>query len=110
LRAFGSIPDAGYFRSPAPRATVLFLFFPNLECKYTQPFKAFTRKPNVMSKNNLVALVAAVREALATPQSLIASTSEEQEARLDMTDLIPELNAALVGDTEHLRELAWSVG
>jgi hypothetical protein len=63
-----------------------------------------------MSKNNLVALVATVREALATPQSLVASSPEEQEARLDLIDLVPELNVALVGDTEHLRELAWSVG
>ena len=63
-----------------------------------------------MSTNNLVTLVAAVREALATPQSLVASSSEQQEARLDLIDLIPELNAALIGNTEHLRELAWSVG
>lgn len=62
-----------------------------------------------MPANSLVALVAAVREALATPQSLKASTSEEQEARLELIDLIPELNAALIGDVEHLRELAWSV-
>ncbi len=62
-----------------------------------------------MSANSLVALVAAVREALATPQSLKASTSEEQEARVELIDLIPELNAALIGDVEHLRELAWSV-
>jgi hypothetical protein len=63
-----------------------------------------------MFKINLITLVAAVREALATAQSLVASSSEEQEARLDLIDLIPKLNAALVGDTEHLRELAWSVG
>ncbi|KAH8800400.1 O-methyltransferase [Xylogone sp. PMI_703] len=61
-----------------------------------------------MSANNLVALAAAVREALATPQSLEPTTPEEQEARLDLIDLIPELNAALVGNVEHLRELAWS--
>jgi len=55
----------------------------------------------------LVALATAVREALATPQSLIASSPEEKEARLDLIDLIPELNAALVGDVEYLRELSW---
>jgi hypothetical protein len=58
---------------------------------------------------NLIALVAAVREALATSQSLVASTSAEKEARLDLINLIPELNATLVGDVEHLRELSWSV-
>lgn len=63
-----------------------------------------------MSTNKLIALAAAVREALATSQSLIASSPEEQEARLELIDLIPELNAALLGDVEHLRELAWSVG
>lgn len=62
-----------------------------------------------MSTNNLIALVAAVRDALATPQSLAALTPEEQEARLDLIDLIPELNARLIGDVQHLRELAWSV-
>lgn len=63
-----------------------------------------------MSANSLVSLAAAVRKALASPQSLLASSTEEQEARLDLIDLIPELNAALVGDVEHLREVAWSVG
>ena len=62
-----------------------------------------------MATNSLVSLAAAVREALAEPQSLSASSAEEQEARLDLIDLLPELNAALVGDIEHLRELAWSV-
>ncbi|CZR70241.1 related to sterigmatocystin 7-O-methyltransferase precursor [Phialocephala subalpina] len=61
-----------------------------------------------MSPSKLVALAAAVREALATPQSLVASSPDEQEARLDLIDLIPELDAALVGDVAHLRELAWS--
>ena len=51
--------------------------------------------------------------ARAGEESMAAESTEwheEQEARLDLIDLIPELNAALVGDTEHLRELAWSVG
>ena len=62
-----------------------------------------------MPTNSLVALTAAVREALTTPQSLEASSPKEQEARLELIDLIPELNAALIGDVEHLRELAFSV-
>jgi hypothetical protein len=62
-----------------------------------------------MATNSLVSLAAAVREALAKPQSLAASSAEEREARLDLIDLLPELNATLVGDVEYLRELAWSV-
>lgn len=62
-----------------------------------------------MSKNNLVALAAAVKEALASSESLTPSSPDEQEARLDLIDLIPDLNAALVGDAAHLRDLAWSV-
>jgi len=62
-----------------------------------------------MAANSLVSLAAAVREALAKPQSLSPSSAEEQKARLDLIDLLPELNAALIGDIESLRELAWSV-
>ncbi|KAH7391258.1 S-adenosyl-L-methionine-dependent methyltransferase [Cadophora sp. MPI-SDFR-AT-0126] len=61
-----------------------------------------------MAPNNLVALAAAVREALAAPQTLIAESKEEKEARLDLIDMIPEFNAALVGNANVLRELAWS--
>ncbi|CZR65817.1 related to sterigmatocystin 7-O-methyltransferase precursor [Phialocephala subalpina] len=61
-----------------------------------------------MSSSKLIALAAAVREALATPDSLAPSSPDEQEARLDLIDLIPELNAALIGDVAYLRELAWS--
>ncbi len=62
-----------------------------------------------MPANSLVSLAAAVTEALAKPESLSASSPEEKKARLDLIDLLPELNAALVGDVEYLRELAWSV-
>ena len=62
-----------------------------------------------MAPSNLVALAAAMREALATPENLIAVSREEKEARLDLIDMIPELNAALVGDSQVLLELAWSV-
>ncbi len=62
-----------------------------------------------MAPNNLIALAASLREALAAPESLVAESKEEKEARLDLIDLIPELNAALVGNANVLRELAWSV-
>ncbi|KUJ11316.1 S-adenosyl-L-methionine-dependent methyltransferase [Mollisia scopiformis] len=61
-----------------------------------------------MSTSTLTTLLASVRSALATPSSLLPSTSSDQQARLDLIDLLPELNAALIGDTAHLRELAWS--
>ena len=63
-----------------------------------------------MSSNQLVTLAAAVREALSSPRGLVASSPREQVARLDLIDLLPELNAALVGNTQYVRELAWSVG
>ena len=63
-----------------------------------------------MAPNNLVALAAAVREALAAPESLIATSKEEQAARLELIDMVPEINAALIGNANVLRELAWSVG
>jgi hypothetical protein len=62
-----------------------------------------------MAPNNLVTLAATLRKALAGPESLVAWSKEEEEARRDIIDLIPELNATLVGDAEVLRELAWSV-
>jgi hypothetical protein len=52
----------------------------------------------MMAPNGLVDLAAALREALAEPESLVAVSIEEQEARRDIIDLIPEFNAALVGD------------
>ena len=63
-----------------------------------------------MSSNQLVTLAAAVREALSSPRGLVASSPQEQVARLDLIDLLPDLNAALVGNTQYVRELAWSVG
>ena len=62
-----------------------------------------------MAPNNLVALAAALREALAAPESLTAESKEEKEARLDLIDMMPEFNASLIGDANVLRELAWSV-
>ena len=58
---------------------------------------------------NLVALAASIREALASPQTLVAETKEDKDARLDIIDMMPELNRALLGEVHALRELAWSV-
>ena len=56
----------------------------------------------MMAPNGLVTLAAALREALAEPESLVAVSIEEQEARRDIIDLIPEFNAAVVRDNGKL--------
>lgn len=63
----------------------------------------------MMAPSSLVTLAAALREALAAPENLVAVSKEEREARRDLIDLVPEFNAALIGDGQVLRELAWSV-
>lgn len=63
-----------------------------------------------MAPNNLVALAAQIREALASPQTLIAESKAEEEARLDIIDMIPDLNRTLNGEFQTLRDTAWSVG
>lgn len=62
-----------------------------------------------MASNKLVALAVAVKEALANPASLQGGSKEEKDARLDLIDMIPELNARLIGDANTIRALAWSV-
>jgi hypothetical protein len=62
-----------------------------------------------MAPSKLLALAAALRDALEDPQTLKPETNEEKEARLDLIDMIPELNAALIGDANMLKEVAWSV-
>lgn len=62
-----------------------------------------------MPENGLVALAATLKELLATPQSLIPESKAEHDARLDIIDMIPNLNRTLVGDKQTLRDLAWSV-
>jgi len=63
-----------------------------------------------MATSNLVSLAAAVRETLASPQTLVPQSKAEEEARLDLLDLLPDLNRKLKGEFQNLREIAWSVG
>jgi hypothetical protein len=63
-----------------------------------------------MPANGLVALAATLKQLLSSPQSLVPESKAEQNARLDIIDMIPDLNRTLVGDKQTLRDLAWSVG
>ena len=58
---------------------------------------------------NLVDLVASLREALASPQMLGPQTKEEEIARLDILDMLPQINHTLIGDYQYQRDMGWSV-
>ncbi len=60
-----------------------------------------------MAPTNLVALAASLREALSSP--LVAESKADQEARLDIIDMIPVLNRKLVGEAQTIRDMAWEV-
>jgi hypothetical protein len=60
-----------------------------------------------MPPTNLVALAAALRDALDSP--LVADSSAELEARLDILDMIPLLTRKLVGEAQVIRDMAWEV-
>jgi hypothetical protein len=60
-----------------------------------------------MPPTNLVTLAASLREALGSP--LVAESKAEQEARLDIIDMIPVLNRRLVGEVQTIRDMAWEV-
>lgn len=62
-----------------------------------------------MAENGLVALASTLRQVLAAPGSLVPESKDEQDARLDIIDMIPDLNRTLLGDKQTLRDLAWSV-
>jgi hypothetical protein len=61
----------------------------------------------IMPPINLVILAASLREALDSP--LFAESKAEQEARLDIIDMIPVLNRRLVGEVQTIRDMAWEV-
>jgi hypothetical protein len=60
-----------------------------------------------MPPTDLIALAASLREALDSP--LVAESKAEQEARLDIIDMIPVLNRKLVGEVQTIRDIAWVV-
>jgi hypothetical protein len=62
-----------------------------------------------MAENPLVALVAAVRTALNTPLESATTDKAGQTARLDLIDLIPDLQRQLIGEQATIRNMTWQV-
>ena len=62
-----------------------------------------------MTEHPLVSLAAAMRTALAAPMQVITNDKEAQTARLDLIDMIPDLERALIGEQAVIRNMTWSV-
>lgn len=60
-----------------------------------------------MSENHLVELAAAMRTALSQPVAVTDKAA--QTARLDLIDMIPDLQRALIGEQAFIRDLTWQV-
>jgi hypothetical protein len=60
-----------------------------------------------MADNPLIALAAAMRTALATPVDV--SDKAAQTARLDIIDMVPDLQLKLIGEQAMIRNMTWSV-
>jgi hypothetical protein len=60
-----------------------------------------------MAENPLIALAAAIRTALATPVD--TNDKAAQTARLDIIDIIPDLQLKLIGKQAIIRNMIWSV-
>lgn len=58
---------------------------------------------------SLISLAHSLREALASPASLQAESEAEKNARLDILDMIPDLNRTLIGEFQALRDMSMSV-
>jgi hypothetical protein len=63
----------------------------------------------VMSENHLVALAGAMRTALSTSLETAPKDKASQRARLDIIDMIPDLQRALTGERDTIRNMTWSV-
>jgi hypothetical protein len=60
-----------------------------------------------MAENPLIALAAAMRTALATPVDV--SDKAAQTARLDIIDMVPDLQLKMIGEQAMIRNMTWSV-
>lgn len=60
-----------------------------------------------MAEHPLIALAATMRIALATPIAVIDKAA--QTARLDIIDMIPDLQLQLIGAQAMIRDMTWSV-
>jgi hypothetical protein len=76
---------------------------------FSDYFVNFQVSPVSMAENGLVSLAATLKKLLASPHTLVPESKAEHDARLDIIDMIPDLNRTLVGDKQTLRDLAWSV-
>lgn len=62
-----------------------------------------------MSENPLVALAAAMRRTLSIPIDAATKDKAGQTARLDLIDMIPDMQRALIGEQVTVRNMTWSV-
>lgn len=63
-----------------------------------------------MSEHTLVALASAMRGVLSTPAGTATATDPASEtARMDLIDMIPDLERALIGERDTIRNMTWTV-
>ncbi len=62
-----------------------------------------------MSENPLVALATALRTALSAPLKTATEDKAGQTARLDIIDMIPDLQRTLMWERDTIRNMTWSV-
>lgn len=62
-----------------------------------------------MSENPLIELAAAMRNALDTSLEVSTADKAGQTARLDLIDMIPDLQRILIGEQATIRNMTWSV-
>jgi hypothetical protein len=62
-----------------------------------------------MSENPLVVLADAMRNVLSTSLETAAKDKAGQKARLDLIDMIPNLQRMLIGEQAFIRNMTWSV-
>jgi hypothetical protein len=60
------------------------------------------------STSTLVTLASSLRAALEAP--LIAESQADQDARLDILDMLPLVSRKLVGEVQTIRDMVWEVG
>lgn len=62
-----------------------------------------------MTSNSLVALAAGMRKALSSGARSSILDKAGREAKLDLMDMLPDLQRQLAGDRETIRDMVWSV-
>jgi len=62
----------------------------------------------VMAKNPLIAVANAMRTALSVPLTTATRNEAGRKARLDIIDMIPNLQQRLIGERDTIRNMTWS--